>query len=83
MYIDADFDTTTGYGGIEYKYEIGWSNETKKWTRVLEKWSHFGDTVGIGNGNQTIPYTEFTKDGAQYVLLSADSILCFHLQNTR
>ena len=72
MYIDADFDTTTGYGGIEYKYEIGWSNETKKWTRVLEKWSHFGDTVGIGNGNQTIPYTEFTKDGAQYVLLSAD-----------
>jgi hypothetical protein len=71
MYIDADFDETTGFGGIEYKVELGWNNQTKTWTKVLEKWSHFGDTVVLDN--KTIPsYTNFSKKGAHYVLLSAD-----------
>ena len=43
MFIDSDFDDTTGFGGIDYKVEIGWNNQSKQWTKVLEKWSHFGE----------------------------------------
>jgi hypothetical protein len=70
MYVDADFDETTGYGGIEYKVEISWNNQSKVWTKVLEKWSHFGETIVLEN--QTIPYTNFSKKGAHYVWLTAD-----------
>jgi hypothetical protein len=70
MYIDADFDDKTGFGGIEYKVELTWNNRSKQWTKLLEKWSHFGDTVVLEN--QTIPYTNFTKKDVHYVLLSAD-----------
>jgi hypothetical protein len=47
MYIDADFDKQTGYGGIDYKLEIAWDNDTKSWTKILEKWSPNGDTKTI------------------------------------
>ena len=70
MYIDADFDETTGFGGIEYKAEISWDNQTKRWSRVLEKWSHFGDTIVLEN--QTMPYTEFSKEDSNYVRLTVD-----------
>lgn len=70
MYIDADFDETTGLGGIEYKVELSWNNQSRQWTKVLEKWSHFGDSVVLYN--QTIPYTNFTKKGEHYVWLSTD-----------
>ena len=70
MYIDADFDSTTGFGGIEYKVEISWDNQTKSWTKVLEKWSHFGDTLVLEN--QTIPYSNFSEKDAHYVWLRAD-----------
>jgi hypothetical protein len=70
MYIDSDFDETTGFGGIDYKVEIGWNNQSKQWTKVLEKWSHFGESVVLSN--QTIPYTSFSKEGAHYVQLSVD-----------
>ena len=70
MYIDADFDETTGFGGIEYKVEISWDNQTKRWSRVLEKWSHFGDTIVLEN--QTMPYTEFSKEDSNYVRLTVD-----------
>jgi hypothetical protein len=70
MYIDADFDDRTGYGGIDYKYELGWSNDSKEWTTVLEKWSHEGDIVVLGN--ETVPYTNFSKKGVHYVKLSLD-----------
>jgi hypothetical protein len=70
MYIDADFDDRTGFQGIEYKFEIGWNNQSKKWTKVLEKWSYFGDTIVLDN--QTISYTNFSKKDAHYVRLSVD-----------
>jgi hypothetical protein len=70
MYIDADFDGNTGFGGIDHKVEIKWNNQTKIWTKVLEKWSHFGDALVLDN--QTMPYTNFSKKGSHYVLLSAD-----------
>ena len=70
MFIDADFDNKTGWGGIDYKVELGWDNKSKVWNKVLEKWSYFGDRVVIDN--QTMPYTSFAKEGEHYVLLSAD-----------
>ena len=70
MYIDADFNPRTGYGGIDYKFELSWNSQSKKWTKVLEKWSHFGETIILDN--QTIPYTDFSKKDAHYVILSAD-----------
>ena len=65
MYIDADFDETTGFGGIDYKFELSWNNQTRIWTKVLEKWSHFGDSFVLDN--QTIPYTNFSQKGSHYV----------------
>jgi len=48
MYIDSDFDKSTGwYGGIDYKLEIGWNNTLKTWTKTLEKWSFQGDIKTI------------------------------------
>ena len=70
MYIDADFNEKTGYHGIEYKYEIHWDSLSDKWTRVLQKWSHFGKTLDLDN--QTISYTNFSKRDSNYVRLSAD-----------
>jgi hypothetical protein len=60
MFIDADFDNKTGWGGIDYKVELGWDNKSKVWNKVLEKWSYFGDRVVIDN--QTMPYTSFAKE---------------------
>ena len=71
MYIDADFNERTGCcGGIEYKFELSWNNQSKKWNQVLEKWSRYGETIVLDN--QTIPYTDFSKKDAHYVKLSAN-----------
>ena len=70
MFIDADFDNKTGWGGIDYKVELSWDNKSKIWNQVLEKWSYYGDQVVIDN--QTMSYTSFAKKGEHYVLLSAD-----------
>ena len=70
MFIDADFDQTTGYGGIDYKIEIGWDNQSEQWTQVLEKWSHYGETKVLSN--KTIPYSSLPEEGTHYVTLSAD-----------
>jgi hypothetical protein len=70
MFINADFDEATGFGGIEFKYEIGWKNASNQWTVVLEKWSPFGDAIVLQN--QTIDYTNFSKKDAHYVILSLD-----------
>ena len=70
MYIDADFDKRTGYYGIDYKYELHWDSLNEKWTRVIQKWSHFGNTLVLDN--QTISYTNFSKKDSHYVRLSAD-----------
>ena len=75
MYIDADFDDRTGYGGIDYKYELSWNNVSKEWTAVLEKWSHHGEKLVLDN--ETVSYTNFSKKDAHYVKLSLnlDAIL--------
>lgn len=72
MYINSDFDDGTGFGGIDYKVEINWNNHTKKWSKVLEKWSHFGEVLVLEN--DTVPYSAFSKEGGggHYVMLSAD-----------
>jgi hypothetical protein len=69
MYLDADFDKTTGYGGIDYQLEIGWNNNSKTWTKTLEKWSPNGDekTIRIENN-----YTGFFEEHKKYVELSLD-----------
>ena len=72
MFIDSDFNDNTGFGGIDYKVEISWNNQGKNWTKVVEKWSRFGEVKILDN--KTIPYTDFAKEGTggHYVLLSAD-----------
>jgi hypothetical protein len=69
MYIDADFDRQTGYGGIDYKVEIGWNNNTKTWSKTLEKWSPFGDTKTMAKEDN---YTGFFERGKKYVELPLD-----------
>jgi hypothetical protein len=70
MYIDADFDANTGYGGIDYIVELAWNNQSKQWTKVLEKWSHSGKQLVLDN--QTLSPDIFSKPGAHYVRLWAD-----------
>jgi len=68
--IDADFDQTTGYGGIDYRVEIRRDNQSEKWSNILEKWSHYGKTRVLSN--KTISYTSFSKEEANYITLSGD-----------
>jgi hypothetical protein len=68
--IDADFDNTTGFGGIDYKVEISWKNQTEQWNKVLEKWSPYGNTIVVAN--QTIPYFQFSRGNAGYIILTSD-----------
>ncbi len=73
MYINSDFNDNTGFGGIDYKVEISWNNQGKNWTKVVEKWSHFGGIKVLDN--KTIPYTDFAAregTGGRYVSLTAD-----------
>ena len=69
MYLDADFDKTTGYGGIDYQLEIGWNNNSMTWTKLLEKWSPNGDEKTIRVENN---YTGFFEEDKKYVELSLD-----------
>ena len=69
MYIDADFDKRTGYGGIDYKLELAWNNDTKSWTKILEKWSPNGDTKTIMLDNN---YTGFFEKDKKYVEIPLD-----------
>ena len=72
MFINSDFNDDTGFGGIDYKVEISWNGQGKNWTKVVEKWSRFGEVIVLDN--KTIPYTDFAKEGTggHYVLLSTD-----------
>ena len=54
MYINSDFDDETGFGGIDYKIEISWNNQSKNWTKVVEKWSHFGESIVLDKQNNPI-----------------------------
>lgn len=69
MLIDADLNHKTGYGGIDYKVEIQWNNETKNWGKLVERWSHSGSSRTIENITN---YTNFYERGGQYVTVSLD-----------
>jgi hypothetical protein len=69
IYIDSDFDRKTGYGGIDYKIEIQWNNNTKKWNKVIESWSPFGKTKVLNN---ITGYKNFYHKGSNYVTISFD-----------
>ena len=69
MFIDADFNSKTGFGGIDYKVEIQWNNETQHWDKVIETWSRYG---GYRTIEKIINYTNFYEKGLQYVTISAD-----------
>ena len=71
MYIDSDFDKRTGYGGIDYKLEIGWNNDTKTWTKTLEKWSAQGDTKTIIK-EDNYNYTKSFEKEKKFVELTLD-----------
>lgn len=69
MFIDTDFNSKTGFGGIDYKVEIQWKNETKTWDKVTERWSRYGGYRTIENITN---YTNFYEKGLKYVTISAD-----------
>jgi hypothetical protein len=57
MLIDSDFNSNTGFGGIDYKIQIGWDNVNKSWTKTVEKWGRYDIQHRV---IQTIPnYTKF------------------------
>jgi hypothetical protein len=69
MYIDADFNRQTGYGGIDYKLEVAWDKDSKSWTKTLEKWSLNGDPKTITKEKN---YTGLFENGKKYVELPLD-----------
>ena len=69
MFVDADLDSKTGFGGIDYQIEIRWNNESKKWNKVIESWSPYGETRVVENKSD---YKGFYENGKNYVLISAD-----------
>ena len=70
MFIDSDFNPKTGLGGIDYKVEIGWRNDTKTWTKTIEKWSRIDSNLRVV---KTYPnYTDFYQKNQSFVLLSVN-----------
>jgi hypothetical protein len=69
MYFDADSNNRTGSGGVDYKVEISWNNESQTWTRVFEEWSSSGKNKTL---DKKVNFTDFFRKGGSYVTLSAD-----------
>ncbi len=69
MLLDVDLDNKTGFGGIDYKVEIQWNNETKTWNKVINSWSPFGQERTIASMNN---YTGFYGKEKNYVMVSLD-----------
>ena len=67
MYIDTDFDSKTGFGGIDYKVELQWRNNS--WNKVIETWSKFGNERTIANYSDITGFYEKEK---HYITMSAD-----------
>lgn len=69
MFIDADFNSKTGYGGMDYKVELQWKNESKVWNKVIETWSRNGKERTIA----TYPnMTNFFENEKNYVTISVE-----------
>ena len=69
MFIDADFNSKTGYGGIDYKVEMQWKNESKSWDKVIETWSRNGKERTIAIYPNMSNFFEKEKN---YVTVSVD-----------
>ena len=67
MYIDADSNKETGWGGVDYQMEITWQNEM--WIRRMVEYSSLGDQRVL---NIQYPYIRFFQEMGNYVLLSLD-----------
>jgi hypothetical protein len=70
MFIDSDFNSKTGFGGIDYKIEVGWDNGTNSWSKRIEKWGHL-DTYQKTIENIT-NHTGFFEKDRNYVTLSVN-----------
>jgi hypothetical protein len=69
MFIDADFNSKTGYGGMDYKVELQWKNESKVWNKVIETWSRNGKERTIA----TYPnMSNFFEKEKNYVTISVE-----------
>jgi hypothetical protein len=75
MFIDSDFNSKTGFGGIDYKVEIGWNNDTKTWKKTIERWGQYDTNRKVIQPPSN--YTNFYGKGESYVSLSSglDQIL--------
>lgn len=80
MYIDADFDDSTGFMGVDYKVELQWNNQTKNWSRIIESWPPIGKTRVLENISN---YTGIYKEREYYVLLNVDWKTCYYQKNTK
>lgn len=69
MYFDADSNNETGNSGIDYKVEVYWDNQSRKWTRIFEEWSSSGGSKTLSKQENV---TDFFEDGDSHVTLSAD-----------
>jgi hypothetical protein len=69
MYIDADSNKGTGWGGVDYQMEIAWQNQM--WIRRLVEYSSLGD-ARVLNLQYNYPITSFSEEMGKYVLLSLD-----------
>jgi hypothetical protein len=67
MLIDADFNPSTGYDGIDYQLQVGWNNQTKTWDKTLSEWGTNGQirTLDIKHN-----YTGFFEKQGKFVELS-------------
>ena len=70
MFIDSDFNSKTGFGGIDYKIEVGWDNDTNSWSKRIEKWGHL-DIYQKTIENIT-NHTGFYEKNKNYVTLSVN-----------
>jgi hypothetical protein len=69
MLIDADFNSETGLGGIDYKIEIQWDNYNKKWDYLIESLFNNGEIQVL---EKTSNYTNFYQKHQRYVTVSVD-----------
>jgi hypothetical protein len=69
MLIDTDFDSKTGYEGIDYQVELQWKNQSQLWNKVTKRWSANGQEQII----ETISnITNFYEKQGYYTTLSVD-----------
>jgi hypothetical protein len=66
MLIDSDFDKNTGYGGIDYLFQIGWNNNTKTWDKRLWQLSPTGEQRTLIYDKN---FTGFYENQKAYVVL--------------